>query len=87
MDETFLEMAFPCGKAAMYISLSSAGDMGGNTQPQMKNRMAFYRATGLDDEADYPLMLEQIHSHIIRDAGEFSELYTERPPNLLGRYH
>ena len=66
----YLSIPFTDGKAAVYISLAEAGDMGANTEPEAANRAAFFRATGISEESRFPLVLEQIHSHVIYDASE-----------------
>ena len=66
----FLTMPFSDRKAAVYISLAAAGDMGANTEPHLPHREAFFKASGLTDPGQYPLVLEQVHSHIICDAEE-----------------
>ena len=66
----YLAMPFSDRKAAVYISLAAAGDMGANTEPHLPHREAFFKASGLTDPGQYPLMLEQVHSHIICDAEE-----------------
>lgn len=82
--EKYLSMPFPSGKAAMYISLADAGDMGANTAPISENRIAFFKETGLEDKSRYPLMLEQIHSHIIHDAKELVQHETPEMGLLQG---
>ena len=66
----YLSIPFTDGKAAVYISLAEAGDMGANTEPEVANRSAFFHATGIMEESSFPLVLEQIHSHVIYDASE-----------------
>ncbi len=68
----YLTVPFTDGKAAVYISLASAGDMGANTEPEAAARAAFFRATGIGAEEQFPLVLEQVHSHIIYDAEELA---------------
>ena len=71
--EQYMTIPFPSGKAAVYISLAPLGDMGSNREPVKENRRAFFNATGLKDEAQYPRVLEIVHSHTIYDADELSE--------------
>ena len=66
----YLTMPFSDKKAAVYISLADAGDMGANHAPNQAHREAFFKASGLSDPAQYPLVVEQVHSHIIYDAQE-----------------
>ena len=84
----YLSIPFPCGKAAVYISLAEAGDMGANTEPLLENRSAFFHATGLMEQEQYPLVLEQVHSHIIYDAEDGPLLQGDgmisRVPRALG---
>ena len=68
----YLSIPFTGGKAAVYISLAAAGDMGANTAPEGASRAAFFKASGLLEETQYPLVLEQVHSHIIYDAEELA---------------
>lgn len=68
----YLSIPFPGGKAEVCISLAAAGDMGANTEPHLSHREAFFKASGLSGPGQYPLVLEQIHSHIIYDAEELS---------------
>ncbi len=70
----YLSIPFPCGDAEVCMSLAAADDMGPNTEPDVADRTAFFRAAGLKDESGYPLVLEQIHSHIIYDAKELAGL-------------
>ena len=66
----YLSIPFTDKKAAVYISLAEAGDMGANTEPEAADRAAFFRSTGIMEESSFPLVLEQVHSHIIYDAAE-----------------
>ena len=66
----YLTIPFTDLKAAVYISLAAAGDMGANTEPCLAHREAFFKASGLPGPAQYPLVLEQVHSHVIYDAEE-----------------
>ena len=68
----YLSMPFSSGNAAVYISLAAAGDMGANTEPQLAHREAFFKSSGLAGAAQYPLVLEQVHSHVIYDAEELA---------------
>ena len=68
----YLSMPFSSGNAAVYISLAAAGDMGANTEPHLAHREAFFKASGLAGAAQYPLVLEQVHSHVIYDAEELA---------------
>ncbi len=68
----YLSIPFTDGNAAVYISLAAAGDMGANTEPCLAHREAFFKASGLSDSEQYPLVLEQVHSHIIYDAQELA---------------
>ncbi len=70
----YLSIPFTDKKAAVYISLAEAGDMGANTAPEAANRAAFFKATGISGESSFPLVLEQIHSHVIYDAEVFDGL-------------
>ena len=71
----YLSMPFSDGKAEVCISLAAAGDMGANTEPHLAHREAFFKASGLWPPEQYPLVLEQVHSHVIYDA---EELYGHR---------
>ena len=71
----YLSMPFSDGKAEVCISLAAAGDMGPNTEPDLAHREAFFKASGLSEPGQYPLVLEQVHSHVIYDA---EELYGHR---------
>ena len=68
----YLTIPFTDGKAAVYISLASAGDMGANTEPDLAHREAFFKASGLSEPGQFPLVLEQVHSHVIYDAEELA---------------
>ena len=69
----YLSMPFSDGKAEVCISLAAAGDMGANTEPHLAHREAFFKASGLSAPGQYPLVLEQVHSHVIYDAEELAE--------------
>ena len=68
----YLAMPFSDRKAEVCISLAAAGDMGANTEPHLAHREAFFKASGLPDPEQYPLVLEQVHSHTIYDARELA---------------
>ena len=68
----YLSMPFSDEKAEVCISLAAAGDMGANTEPDLAHREAFFKASGLSDPGQYPLVLEQVHSHVIYDAEELA---------------
>ena len=68
----YLSMPFSDGKAEVCISLAAAGDMGANTEPDLAHREAFFKASGLRSPGQYPLVLEQVHSHVIYDAEELA---------------
>ena len=68
----YLSIPFTDGNAAVYISLAAAGDMGANTEPCLAHREAFFKASGLAEPGQYPLVLEQVHSHVIYDAEELA---------------
>ena len=68
----YLAMPFSDRKAEVCISLAAAGDMGANTEPHLAHREAFFKASGLPDPEQYPLVLEQVHSHVIYDAEELA---------------
>ncbi len=65
-------MPFSDEKAEVCISLAAAGDMGANTEPNLAHREAFFKASGLSEPGQYPLVLEQVHSHVIYDAEELA---------------
>jgi len=69
----YLSMPFSDGKAEVCISLAAAGDMGANTEPNLAHREAFFKASGLWSPGQYPLVLEQVHSHVIYDAEELAD--------------
>ena len=66
----YLSMPFTDRKAEVCISLAAAGDMGANTEPNLAHREAFFKASGLALPGQFPLVLEQVHSHVIYDAEE-----------------
>ena len=68
----FLTIPFPSGKASVCISLAAAGDMGTNSESESSARRNFLKSTGFTYPEPYPLVLEQVHSHIIYDAEELS---------------
>lgn len=68
----YLSMPFSDGKAVVCISLAAAGDMGANTEPNLAHREAFFKASGLSGPEQYPLVLEQVHSHLIYDTEDLS---------------
>lgn len=68
----YLTIPFSDRKAEVCISMAAAGDMGANTEPHLAHREAFFKASGLSDPGQFPLVLEQVHSHVIYDADELS---------------
>ena len=80
----YLSIPFTDGKAAVYISLAAAGDMGANTEPDLAHREAFFKASGLSEPGQFPLVLEQVHSHIIYDAEELTGHSTAEQGLLKG---
>ena len=85
----YLSMPFSDGKAEICISLAATGDMGPNTEPDLAHREAFFKASGLSEPGQYPLVLEQVHSHVIYDAEELFGLkqgdgIISRLPRALG---
>lgn len=80
----YLSIPFPDQKAEICISLSEAGDMGANTEPHLAHREAFFKASGPASPAQYPLVLEQVHSHVIYDTEELASHITAEQGLLPG---